>query len=110
MDDLDKLIKNLPADEQHAVAKRADELISAHNLRELRALAGRTQQEVSVGTGFKQNNVSRLERRADMKLSTLRDYVESLGGTLKIVADVAGKKVDLSSIAKRSERRGAKGA
>jgi hypothetical protein len=44
----------------------------------------------------------RLEKRADMKLSTLRDYVESLGGTLKIVADVAGKKVDLSSIAERS--------
>ena len=42
-----------------------------------------------------------------MKLSTLRDYVESLGGTLKIVADVAGKKVDLSSIAERS-RHGSK--
>jgi len=37
-----------------------------------------------------------------MKLSTLGDYVESLGGTLKIVAYVAGKKIDLSSIAERS--------
>lgn len=42
-----------------------------------------------------------------MKLSTLRDYVESLGGTLKIVADVAGRRVDLSSIAGRS-RHGSK--
>lgn len=110
MDDLDKLIKSLPGDEQHAIVKRAEELITAHNLRELRALAGRTQQDVSALTGFKQNNVSRLERRADMKLSTLKDYVESLGGTLTIVANVAGRKVDLSSIAKRSERAGAKGA
>ncbi|MBC7152355.1 MAG: hypothetical protein H5U22_23525 [Rhizobium sp.] len=46
-------------------------------------------------------------KRADMKLSTLRDYVESPGGRLKIVADVAGKKVDLSCIAERS-RHGSK--
>lgn len=96
------MIKTLPEGEQCAVARRADELVTAHNLREWRALAGRTQEDMSARTGFKQTNVSRLEKRADMKLSTLRDYVESLGGTLKIVADVAGKKVDLSSIAERS--------
>jgi predicted transcriptional regulator len=107
MDDLDKLIQSLPDEEQRAVVKRTEELVIAHNLRELRTLAGRTQEDVSAGTGFKQTNVSRLEKRADMKLSTLRDYVESLGGTLKIVADVAGKKVDLSSIAERS-RHGSK--
>jgi len=107
MDDLDKLIQALPEDERRVIAKRTDELVTAHNLRELRALAGRTQEDVSAGTGFKQTNVSRLEKRADMKLSTLRDYVESLGGTLKIVADVAGKKVDLSSIVDRS-RHGSK--
>ncbi|PYE87696.1 helix-turn-helix domain-containing protein [Phyllobacterium leguminum] len=104
MDDLDRLIQSLPEHEQEAIAKRTAELIAAHNLRELRALAGRTQEDVSAGTGFKQANVSRLEKRADMKLSTLRDYVESLGGTLKIVAEIAGKKVDLSSIAERSRR------
>ncbi|OHV78177.1 helix-turn-helix domain-containing protein [Rhizobium sp. LCM 4573] len=104
MDDLDRLMKALPEDEQRAVAKRSEELVTAHNLRELRALVGRTQEDVSARTGFKQTNVSRLEKRADMKLSTLRDYVESLGGTLKIVADVAGKKVDLSSIAERSRQ------
>ncbi|WP_234885320.1 hypothetical protein [Rhizobium rhizogenes] len=37
MDDLDKLINDLPADEQRAIAKRADELITALNFRELRA-------------------------------------------------------------------------
>jgi hypothetical protein len=107
MDDLDKLIQTLPEDEQRAAAKRAEKLLTAHNLLELRALAGRTQGDVYARTGFKQTNVSRLEKRADMKLSTLRDYVESLGGTLKIVADVAGKKVDLTSIAERS-RHGSK--
>jgi transcriptional regulator len=47
-------------------------LIAAHNLRELRVLAGQTQEQISANTGFKQTNVSRLEKRADMKLSTLR--------------------------------------
>ena len=107
MDDLDRLIEKLPTGERRAVAKRAEELITAHNLRELRALAGKTQEDVSARTGVRQNNVSRLERRADMKLSTLKKYVESLGGTLKIVADLAGRKVDLSSIAKRSKERDA---
>ena len=102
MDDLDKLMQTLPEEERGAIEKRAGALVTAYNLRELRVLAGRTQEDVSFLTGIKQNNVSRLEKRADMKLSTLRDYVESLGGTLKIVAEVAGKKVDLSSIAERS--------
>jgi transcriptional regulator with XRE-family HTH domain len=105
MDDLDKLICDLPTDERQAVEKRVEALITARNLRELRVLAGQTQDQVSAKTGFKQTNVSRLEKRADMKLSTLRDYVESLGGRLKIVADVAGKKVDLSSIAEKSRHR-----
>ncbi|WP_245419861.1 hypothetical protein [Phyllobacterium salinisoli] len=54
MDDLDKLIKTLPEDEQRAIAARTEELVTAHNLRELRALAGRTQEDVSAATGFKQ--------------------------------------------------------
>jgi transcriptional regulator with XRE-family HTH domain len=102
VDDLDKLMSGLPEDERQAIEDRADALVMAHNLRELRVLAGQTQEQVSAKSGIRQTNVSRLEKRADMKLSTLREYVESLGGTLKIVADVAGKKVDLSRIVERS--------
>ncbi|WP_440412882.1 helix-turn-helix domain-containing protein [Neorhizobium petrolearium] len=58
-------MQTLPEDERRAVARRADELVTAQNLRELRALAGRTQEDVSAATGVKQTNVSRLERRAD---------------------------------------------
>jgi len=83
MDDLDKLMQSLSGDEQRAVAKRSEELVTAHNLRELRALAGLTREDVSARTGFKQPSISRLEQRADMKLSTLRDYVEPLGGYLE---------------------------
>lgn len=58
----------LPEDEQRAVAKRTDQLVTAHNLQELRAPARRTQEDVSAATGFKQTKVSRLGKRVDMKL------------------------------------------
>ena len=102
MDDLDRILKELPAAEQAAIERRVQELTLVHNLRELRALAGKTQQDVAATAGVKQNNVSRLERQADMKLSTLNDYVESLGGSLRIVVEISGKKVDLSAMAKRA--------
>lgn len=57
MDDLDMLIKTLPEDEQRTITKRANELVTAHNLRELRTLAGRTHKDVSAQAGFKQTNV-----------------------------------------------------
>ena len=34
-----------------------------------------------------QDNISRLEKRSDMLLSTLRHYVQSMGGTLNLVAE-----------------------
>lgn len=36
--------------------------------------------------GIKQENVSRMEHRADMRLSTIQEYIEALGGTLQITA------------------------
>ncbi|MCO6180734.1 hypothetical protein [Ciceribacter sp. RN22] len=58
----------LPEDEQRAIAKRTDQIVTAHNLQELRTLVRRTQEDVSAATGFKQTNVSRLGKRVDMKL------------------------------------------
>lgn len=53
----------------------------------LRRARGRTQTEVAETAGWQQEAVSRLERQqVDAKLSTLRRYVESLGGELRLVA------------------------
>ena len=49
-----------------------------------------------------QDGVSRLEQRADLLLSTLRGYVEALGGSLSIVAEFPDRDpVILSGIAER---------
>lgn len=57
------------------------------DLAALRKARGRTQTEVAETAGWQQEAVSRLERQlVDAKLSTLRRYVESLGGELRLVA------------------------
>ncbi len=37
--------------------------------------------------GVKQENISRMERRADLLLSTMSSYIEAMGGKLKLVAE-----------------------
>ncbi len=54
------------------------------SLMEFRKIAGLTQSEVAEKMQITQVNVSRLERRDDMHLSTLRQYVEALGAELEI--------------------------
>ncbi len=55
-------------------------------MRELRKMAGKSQVEVAAAMGVAQAEVSRLEARADTKLSTLERYVNALGGEMELVA------------------------
>ena len=66
-----------------AEAKRmiAEEL----TLRELRKAHAMTQEKLAAVLGIKQESVSNLEKRSDMLLSTLREYVAALGGELQLL-------------------------
>lgn len=55
-------------------------------LGELRQHLGLTQQDIAAKLSVSQPNVSRIEREEDVYLSTLREYVEALGGRLEITA------------------------
>lgn len=55
------------------------------DLRGLRVAAGLTQHDVANRMGTRQSDVSKLERRADVRLSTMRAYVAALGGRLRLV-------------------------
>ena len=68
------------------------------NLRELRQITGKTQAEVAAAADMQQGELSRAERRDDHLLSTLRRYVEALGGELEIVARVKGQTVKLRGV------------
>jgi len=84
---LEDVIASLPPKDRALVEAKAKRLIRAETLRQLRAAARKTQQEVAAATGIAQHNVSRLERRGDMLLSTLQSYVDGLGGRLRLVAE-----------------------
>jgi len=80
-------ILELPASERQAIRMRGDELIAEElTLRQLRELLGLTQDEIADRLEIAQENVSRFERREDVRLSTLRGYIEALGGELHITA------------------------
>lgn len=56
------------------------------SLKDLRKSARRTQEDLAIALSVGQDAISRLEKRSDMLLSTLRQYVESVGGELALVA------------------------
>ena len=80
-------IAKLPAKCRAKVNARAKELIADEmSLQDLRKAMNRTQVEIAKTLDVGQDTVSRYERRTDMLLSTLRSYVQSMGGELDLVA------------------------
>lgn len=64
-------------------------------LRELRLRRGLTQQQLASRLGTIQPEVSKLERRRDTRLSTVRAYVGALGGRLRVTARFPDEEIDL---------------
>ena len=54
-------------------------------LRELRQIAGKAQTDIATTLKIKQPSVSKIEKQDDMYLSTLRGYVEAIGGELELL-------------------------
>jgi DNA-binding XRE family transcriptional regulator len=96
----DKMKKLSPA-QRRTVEARAAELISEEmTLRELRHARKLTQVKMARALGVTQDSVSRLEKRSDLLLSTLRKTVKAMGGNLSLVAEFPDRApVVLSGIA-----------
>ena len=105
---LDQVLARLPPDEQEAVAVRTAELVAREmSLRDLRKALGKTQAAMADRLGIKQENVSRIEQRSDMLLSTLNNYLRGMGGRLRLVAEFAGRPpVELTGLADVVETEG----
>ena len=80
-------IRKLSAAQRRKVESRAAELIAEEmSLRELRKARKLTQVRMAKTLGITQDSVSRLEKRSDLLLSTLRKTVKAMGGSLSLVA------------------------
>ena len=88
MTSLKERLDKLSAARQKKVEERAKALLAEEmSLQELRKARKQTQVRVAQKLGINQENVSRLERRSDLLISTLSGYVEAMGGKLSLVAE-----------------------
>lgn len=78
------------------VRKRVEAELLEMNLGELRRELGVTQSEIAAAADMTQGELSKLERRDDHLVSTLRKCVRALGGELEITAVVGNKRVKLT--------------
>lgn len=85
---VNEIIRKLSPAERRKVEDRAAEIIAEEmSLRDLRRARKLTQARVAKALGVTQDSISRLEKRSDLLLSTLRKTVKAMGGDVRIVAE-----------------------
>lgn len=82
-----KLASVSPARRKNIEARTAALIAEEQSLRDLRHALDLTQVKMAEELGIGQEGVSRLEKRSDLLISTLRGYVEAMGGKLRLVAE-----------------------
>ena len=100
MTNLERVRKELSPARRKKVQVRSAQLIAEEmTLQELRRARKLTQVRMAQQLGIGQDGVSKLEKRADLMISTLRKTVEAMGGRLSLVAEFPdGNPVVLSGI------------
>lgn len=85
---LDEILNEMPPERRARIDQLAQEMLAEINLREVRRLRKLTQARLSKKLKIGQEGVSRIEKRTDLYISTLRSYVEGVGGKLKLVVEL----------------------
>jgi len=80
------LRKKLSPEAKKKVANKTAAMLVEMPLCELRQARHLSQEQLAVVLDKKQGSVSRIEKQTDMYLSTLRSYIEAMGGQLDIIA------------------------
>ncbi len=104
----DDYMKKLSPARRAKVEARAEELIGEElTLRELRKARELSQETLAELLEMRQGDLSKLERRTDAYLSTIRRYVEAMGGTLDLIVSFPGSKpvkiIQIGEIANESK-------
>lgn len=85
---------------QARVNARVRKTLEGMPLAEIRKAVGLTQVEIASALGQGQGSVSKIENEADMYLSTLRKYIEAMGGKLRLTATFAsGRTFEIGRVA-----------
>jgi DNA-binding XRE family transcriptional regulator len=89
-------------EETRQYVKAVVQAVTLNQLREARSL---TQANLASVLGVNQGSVSKMEKRADMYVSTLRNFIQAMGGQLQIKAVFPEGEVEIEQFrdAARSE-------
>lgn len=91
------ILRNKMSAEARKKARRKTKVLSDEMpLQELRQAYQLSQERLAEILETKQANISRIERRTDMYISTLRTYIEAMGGELNIIAKFSDGTVSIN--------------
>lgn len=83
---------------------RAKAMLKEMPLQELRRARGLSQATLAEALHVKQGSISKLERRTDMYISSLRSHIQAMGGDLEIIARFPDGEVRISNFHKVDEQ------
>lgn len=97
------LLAAMPADRRERIAAQTQRLMDEMPLQDLRQAFDLTQRQVADSLGVNQVAISKMESQTDMYVSTLRRFVEALGGQLHIVAHFPQGRVEITQFKRKTE-------
>ena len=100
MKNLERIRKEMSPERRAKIMARAATIMTEEmTLHDLRTALSQTQTTIGNTLGIGQEGVSRIERRSDLLLSTLRGYIEAMGGNLSFIVEFPDREpVSLSGI------------
>ena len=93
-----ELTKDFAPERRRRVDAVKHELRSEMPLHELRRARALTQTNLAEALHVSQPAVAKLEQRADIYVSSLRSYIEAVGGRLRIVAEFPEGEVAITNL------------
>lgn len=98
-----ELLEAMPAARQQRIEKRFRKSLAAIPLDQLRKAQQMTQLRLAEVLGINQGEISKIEHRSDIRVSTLADYVEAIGGRLEIRAVFKDREVRITQFEEIAE-------
>ncbi|MXZ40628.1 MAG: transcriptional regulator [Caldilineaceae bacterium SB0666_bin_21] len=98
-----ELTKDFSPERRRHIDDMKRELLAEMPLHELRRARALTQRDMAKKLKVNQPAVSKLEQRTDMYVSSLRSYVEAVGGQLKIVAEFPEGEIAITNFSNAGE-------
>lgn len=98
-----ELTKNFSPERRRRIDATTSNMIAEMPLHELRRARALTQQDLAATLNVNQPAVSKMEQRTDTYISSLRSYIEAVGGKLKITAEFPEGEIGITNFAQLAD-------